>query len=175
VSVTAIDRIETARMTGERLTVEHADELAQLVCDPRVSCWLSASGQPPSEADIAAGLIDNGGHWDRYGYGLWLLRDRQTGAMVGRGGLHNTHIDGRNEIELAWAVVPDRWGAGLATELALACVALAFEELGMSELIALTQPHNIASRRVMLKAGFVYDRRVVHAGIPHVLYRRATA
>ncbi len=35
-----------------------------------------------------------------------------------------------------------------------------------------TLPDNLASRRVMGKAGFAYEREIEHAGLPHVLYRR---
>lgn len=40
-----------------------------------------------------------------------------------------------------------------------------------AELVAFTLPHNAASRRVMEKAGFAYERDTEHAGLPHVLYR----
>ena len=39
------------------------------------------------------------------------------------------------------------------------------------DLIAFTLPDNLASRRVMEKAGFAYEREILHAGLPHVLYR----
>jgi RimJ/RimL family protein N-acetyltransferase len=34
---------------------------------------------------------------------------------------------------------------------------------------------NRASRRVMEKLGFEYEREVVHANLPHVLYRLSTS
>jgi Acetyltransferase (GNAT) domain len=111
-------------------------------------------------------------HWDRYGFGQWLLRERITGAMVGRGGLQLTFVAGCNEVEVGWAIIPERWGQGLATELAVAAVEVAFDDLGVGELVAFTLPDNIASRRVMEKAGFTYERAIVHFGLPHVLYRR---
>ena len=63
-------------------------------------------------------------------------------------------------------------GEGLATELAFTAVDVGFEALELERLIAFTLPHNIASRRVMEKAGFTYEREIVHATLPHVLYRR---
>ena len=48
---------------------------------------------------------------------------------------------------------------------------MAFERLGMEELVCFTLTINRASQRVMEKAGFEYERDVVHAGQPHVLYR----
>jgi RimJ/RimL family protein N-acetyltransferase len=50
-------------------------------------------------------------------------------------------------------------------------VTVAFENLGMSDLVAFTLPINQASRRVMEKIGFSFERDIVHAGLPHVLYR----
>jgi RimJ/RimL family protein N-acetyltransferase len=69
--------------------------------------------------------------------------------------------------------VPERWRQGLATELARAAVEVAFDDLDLDEIVAFTLPDNIASRRVMEKAGFTYDRDIQRAGIPHVLYRRS--
>ena len=103
---------------------------------------------------------------------MWLLRDRETGEPVGRGGLQYTFTAGLHDVEAGWAILPDRWGQGLATELAHACVQVAFEQLGLRQIVAFTLPDNIASRRVMEKAGFEYERDIVHAGMPHVLYRR---
>jgi [ribosomal protein S5]-alanine N-acetyltransferase len=116
-------------------------------------------------------LGDKLDHWERYGFGLWLLRDRGTGAAVGRGGLQHTSVGGEDEIEAGWAISPERWGEGLATELALTCVAVAFEQLELEEIVAFTLPTNLASRRVMEKSGFAYEGEVTHEGLVHVLYR----
>jgi RimJ/RimL family protein N-acetyltransferase len=111
-------------------------------------------------------------HWERYGFGPWLMRDRATGAVVGRGGLQHTNaVEGR-PVEIAWAVAPSRWGEGLATELAFTSVDVGFETLELERLIAFTLPHNVASRRVMEKARFTYERDITHDDLPHVLYVR---
>jgi RimJ/RimL family protein N-acetyltransferase len=73
-------------------------------------------------------------------------------------------------LAVAWAVMPARWGEGLATELARVSVRVAFERLELAELVAITLPDNTASRRVMEKSGFRYDRDIVHVGLDHVLY-----
>jgi [ribosomal protein S5]-alanine N-acetyltransferase len=168
-----IDRLETAHMIFERQLPEHAEELFILLRDPRVARTLMPTGQPPSEAEVVDALRAKIDHWDRHGFGLWLLRDRATGEMVGRGGLQHTFVGGAGEIEVGWAIVPERWGQGLATELALTSVEVAFNDLKLREIVAFTLPDNVASRRVMEKAGFAYDRQVTHLGLPHVLYRRS--
>jgi [ribosomal protein S5]-alanine N-acetyltransferase len=171
-SVSSRDRVETPRLICERLRAEHAAELSSLLRDPRVARTLFPSGQPPSESDVIKNVDAKVMHWDRYGFGQWLLRERTTGAMVGRGGLQYTFVAGCNEVEVGWAIIPERWGQGLATELAMVAVEVAFDDVGLGELVAFTLPGNIASRRVMEKAGFAYERAIVHVGLPHVLYRR---
>jgi [ribosomal protein S5]-alanine N-acetyltransferase len=171
-STGTIERLETERMILERLHLEHGPEQLRLLLDPRVSASLwPRRGEPPTEADVLEGLRAKVEHWDRHGFGMWMARDRDTGEMVGRGGLQYTYTAGLNDVEAGWAIVPERWGQGLATELAHACVETAFDHLGLLELVAFTLPDNVASRRVMEKAGFTYERDIVHAGLPHVLYR----
>lgn len=166
-----LDRVQTARLILERLQPEHGPELAPLLLDPRVGATLWPRPEPPSETDMLESLAAKVDHWERYRFGMWLLRDRQTGQMVGRGGLQYTYTAGLNDVEAGWAIVPDRWGQGLATELGLACVEVAFNRLELLDIVAFTLPTNTASRRVMEKSGFEYERNIVHAGLPHVLYR----
>jgi RimJ/RimL family protein N-acetyltransferase len=165
-------RLETPRLRGEPLGPEHETEIARLALDPRVYGTLWPWSFPPTIADVRSSLGHQRDHWERDGFGLWLLRGRRSGEFIGRGGLQHTDVLGCQGVEVAWAIVPERWGLGLATEMALGAVKLAFGSLGLDEMIALTLPENIASRRVMEKSGFVYESRVEHGGLDHVLYRR---
>jgi [ribosomal protein S5]-alanine N-acetyltransferase len=168
----APERIETARMVLERLRIEHLDEVSRLLRDPRVAATGWPGGTPPSEREVMVSVEDKERHWQRYGFGMWLMRDRETGEMVGRGGLQWTfYVDDLDEVEVGWSVVPERWGQGLATELALASIDVAFGPLDLDRIVAFTTPDNVASRRVMEKSGFSYQRDILHVGLPHVLYQ----
>jgi len=171
-SAGTIERVETARMVLERLRPEHVAEERGLFLDPRIGATLWTRSRPPSDAEIVDGLEAKDDHWNRHGFGMWLLRDRSTGAAVGRGGLQYTYTAGLHDVEAAWVIFPERWGQGLATELAFTCVEVGFSQLGLRRIVAFTLPDNIASRRVMEKAGFEYERDIVHAQMPHVLYVR---
>jgi Cu+-exporting ATPase len=96
---------------------------------------------------------------------------REGRSFVARAGLRHTRVGGNDEVELAYALRSEYWGRGLATELAGAAVAVGFERLGLDDVVAFTLPTNRGSWRVMEKTGFEYERDVVHAGLPHVLYR----
>jgi RimJ/RimL family protein N-acetyltransferase len=165
------ERFESERLVYERIVREHADELASLMRDPDVMRTLWPSAIHPTEEQISSSLNRKVVHWERHGFGMWLLRERTSGEFLGRGGPQYTDVLSARAVEVGWAIVPARWGEGFATELAIASVDKVFTHLQLREVIAFTLPDNIASRRVMDKAGFAYEREIVHAGLPHVLYR----
>ena len=160
----SVDAFRTDRLLAERLREEHIGEIQRIHLDPNVMATL---GGLRSDEESAHYLRDNLDHWYRYGYGMWVFRDRAHGRFVGRAGLRNTHVGGNDEVELAYALMADYWGRGLATEI----LKLAFERLDLDDIVCFTLPTNRASQRVMEMAGFEYERDVVHAGTPHVLYR----
>jgi ribosomal-protein-alanine N-acetyltransferase len=114
-------------------------------------------------------------HWVRYGFGWYAFLDRETGGLIARGGPHRCHIAGRDEVEIGWAVTPERWNQGIATELGAASLEVAFGPRALADVVSFTLPDNLASRRVMEKLGFAYECDTVHAGWPHVLYRASTS
>ena len=87
-------------------------------------------------------------------------------------GPKRAHIAGRDEVEIGWTVMPERWNQGYATELGAASLAIAFGPLGLADVVSFTLPRNWASRRVMEKLGFAYERQTDYKGWPHVLYRK---
>jgi len=164
-----IERLVTPRLHGEPIAPRHRDGLIAMLGDPRVGATLGGAATPEDVDRQIAGMA---AHWAAHGFGWYAFTDRATGELVARGGPHETHIAGRDEVEIGWTVVPDRWGQGLATELGAASLDVAFGPLGLVDVVSFTLPDNVASRRVMEKLGFAYERDTIYAGLPHVLYRR---
>lgn len=161
----------TRRLVAEPLDLAtHEEELAVLHADARVMATLGGSTATPEKS--RAWLERNVRHGEEPGLGVFVFRDRGTGAFVGRGALRRIEIGGGEEVEVGYAVAAELWGRGYATEMARALAGHA-EAAGHRGLVAFTLPTNAASRRVMEKAGFRYERDVVHWDLPHVLYRRA--
>ncbi|HEX5983383.1 MAG TPA: GNAT family N-acetyltransferase [Solirubrobacterales bacterium] len=138
---------------------------------PEVEKWLRPPPLPPFTAQVLDELVEGDCfHWSDHGFGPWVLIDKQSGGFVGRGGLAWTSVEGTAEVELPWSIEPGLQGRGLATEAAMAAVEWA-RELRFEEVVALVLPANLASRRVAEKVGFAEDGEVVHAGLPHLLFR----
>jgi RimJ/RimL family protein N-acetyltransferase len=175
IAVPSLETFCTDRLIAERLRADHFDELRRMHRDPRVMATLAPASAPNggvlSDEETRRFLRRHLNHWDRRGFGLWVFRERVDGQFVGRAGLHSTNAGGKEEVELAYALMAEYWGWGFATEMAEGIMAVAFERLHMTEVVCFTLTTNRASQRVMEKVGFEYERDIVHAGLPHVFYR----
>lgn len=163
--------LTTERLVGTRLRAKDVDMLCELHRDPAVMATL---GGVRTDEQTRAYLAENLEHWQEHGFGLWIFCDRTTGAFVGRGGLRHVVLEGRSEVEVTYALTRETWGKGFATEIATAALHVAFLQLGLQDLVAFAIPENAASRRVMEKAGFRFERDIVHRDQRHVLYRIRT-
>lgn len=99
---------------------------------------------------------------------LWKLVAKDEGALIGFCGIQP--LEDTSDIEIGWWLARDRWGQGLATEAARAALRDAFERVGLTRVVAVAQPSNRASIRVMEKLGMKYERDAAPRGIPAVLY-----
>lgn len=162
----------TARLSGRPIAATDFGRIRSIHSDARAAATLAADGQPFSKAHTRHALHSWKKHWDDHGFGVWLFHT-MDGEFVGYAGAMHASIDGKPEVEVLYALRSDFWGNQFATEMARAVVRFAFERLGATELVAYTLPTNVASRRVMEKCGFEYEKETVHAGLRHVLYRLA--
>jgi RimJ/RimL family protein N-acetyltransferase len=90
--------------------------------------------------------------------GLWATIERSTGEFLGRCGLLPWHIDGKDEVELAFMIRKERWREGFATEASLGIIDHAQHVLGLRRLVCLVMPGNVASAGVARKVGMSLER-----------------
>lgn len=92
------------------------------------------------------------------------VEGRDSGRLIGY--IHLTPPEWLPEVmpavEIGWRLDPPWWGRGLATEGAHAVLAYGFETIGLSEILSIYQPENVASGRVMERLGMGLDRRTRH-------------
>jgi [ribosomal protein S5]-alanine N-acetyltransferase len=83
-----------------------------------------------------------------------------TGEIIGRVLLRIMSLYGVNEIELGYSYAPSHWGQGIATEVAVACLAQAVAHFQFPRFVAITDPGHERSQHVLRKLGFV-DQGVI--------------
>jgi GrpB-like predicted nucleotidyltransferase (UPF0157 family)/GNAT superfamily N-acetyltransferase len=132
---------------------------------------ISALSEAFTIEQIKEKLAWNLSQWQKNGFGLWMFYLQGSNEWVGRGGLRRIIIDGAEQVELNYVLLPNFWQQGFATEIGRACCEIAFEVFRLDQIVAFTALSNKASQRVMQKLGFEFEKEILHDNTPCVLYR----
>ncbi len=163
--------LETPRLILRRLTLDDLDALAELYRDPAVRRFFPEGTLTRAETlEELEWIIDV--YYGRYGYGLWATILKETGELIGRCGLLPWTLEGRFEVEVAYALARAYWGRGLATEAAQGIVDYAINELHMTRLICLIDADNAASQNVARKLGMTFEKEICDDKGPALMYAR---
>ncbi|MDA0163710.1 GNAT family N-acetyltransferase [Solirubrobacter ginsenosidimutans] len=152
----ALSDVTTERLQLSRWDVAlHTPALTRLNACPVAVRYLN-DGVPYTAPESAAQSRRFAAHWEQHGFGLWAVRVRATGEVIGFTGLSHPLWFPRvaHEVEVGWRLHPSAWGNGYATEAGRAAVAAARTSLGLSRLIAVIDPENVASIAVAKRLGF---------------------
>lgn len=159
--------LQTDRLLLRRFTNDDVDALVELDSDPEVTHFIT-NGEATPRAEVEQSVLPRFlWYYDTYpGYGFWAVIEKATGDFIGWFHLRpNPDHPIPDEPELGYRLRRAAWGRGYATEGSRALVDRAFAELGASRVFAETMAVNVASRRVMEKAGMRLVREF-HADWP---------
>ena len=84
-----------------------------------------------SRREAWLGMAQWRGQWELRATGQFAVEERASGRFVGRAGLHRPEQDDWPGVEVGWALHPDAWGRGYATEAGAASLAYAFDVMGL--------------------------------------------
>ena len=143
--------IETRRLVLRPIARSDTEALRRISNEPLVRRYLWDS-EPVSGEKIREVIDESARMFSAEGIGLFGVRLRGTQEIVGFCGFMRD-ADGPGEVELAYELVPDLWGRGIATEAARACLRYAFLEWGLDRVVAGVDAPNAASTRVLEKLG----------------------
>ena len=151
--------LETERLRLRRLEHDDVEHLVELDSDPQVMRFING-GRATTRCEIENEVLPAFlGHYERYGgLGFWGVEEKSTGRFVGWFHLRPAEGAPAGEFELGYRLLRSAWGKGYATEGSRALIDKAFAELGVDRVVASTMVVNVASRRVMEKAGLRFVR-----------------
>ncbi len=162
--------VETNRVVLCRPSMDDVDALFGLWSDPETMRYIGDGNGWPRERIVERTQKAIRVQTER-GMCFWTARLKKCGSVIGQGGLVPIAFDG-DEIELGYRLGKAYWGKGYATEIARAAAEYGLGELGLTDLVAVCFPENVASRRVLKKVGFVeVGESGLYYGVPTVVYR----
>lgn len=142
----------TERTMVREITLEDLDELYALYDGEGITDYTEPLYERQKEEAYTSSYIAYMYYY--YGYGMWIVRDRKTGALVGRAGIEHRDIGNEVLMELGYLIGKQYQNKGYATEVCEAILAYAKEEIGISELHCFIHPDNHASLHLAEKLGF---------------------
>lgn len=145
-----IPKFETARLILREYQSTDLDYFLSMLGDREVIRYLLRTDPWPRES-VEKWLNSSQTGWDEKGYSFWILEHKDNNRPIGWGGLN--WLPDSEETEVLYALDRPFWGQGLATEVARFSVKYGFEVIGLEEIVGLVVPENIASARVLEKAG----------------------
>lgn len=124
-----------------------------LVQDARVMAMITgrAIGHVEARRDYDRILSSNAIHPD---LGHYRIIDAHTECCIGLGKLELTTV-GAEIAELGYMLLPDYWGKGIAGQTAASLVTRARKIPTLHRLVAIIDPANTASRKILINQGFV--------------------
>ncbi|HEX5809273.1 MAG TPA: GNAT family N-acetyltransferase, partial [Anaerolineales bacterium] len=92
------------------------------------------------------------------GFGLYLMEMKDTHEPMGMCGLIKR--DTLEDVDIGYALLPRFWSQGYAVEAAQAMKDYARDVIGLKRLVAITDPANQGSIRVLEKIGLRFEKMV---------------
>ena len=157
--------LETERLILRPLVEDDVDAIYAMRGDADVMRFIR---EPQNRRESANWIELVSSRWQDEKIGFCAMIEKSSNEFVGWCGIWR--LKETKELEIGYAVAKKFWGKGLATEAALEFLGYAFEKLGSEKIVAVAQPENAPSRRVMEKLGMSYDYTGVFYGSDLVCY-----
>jgi RimJ/RimL family protein N-acetyltransferase len=110
-------------------------------------------------ADAEAYIRDGPGRsYEAHGFGLYLVEEKGGRVPVGVCGLLKR--ESLDDVDVGFALLPEFESRGYAYEAAQATLDYGRDVLGLSRIVAIVDPENTASVRLLTKLGMEYERAV---------------
>ncbi|HEY6817250.1 MAG TPA: GNAT family N-acetyltransferase, partial [Croceibacterium sp.] len=132
--------LETERLVLRAIEERDLDGWASLLADPASARFIGGVVERPA---AWRGMATMAGSWSLKGFGMFSIVEKASGRWIGRAGPWQP--EGWPGSEVGWALLPDAWGHGYATEAATAAIDWAFANLGWTDVIHTIDPLNAAS------------------------------
>ena len=153
-----MNTLETERLSVRHLSANDANFLIELLNDP--SFIQNIGDRGVRTVQDAQAYVQNGpaASYAKNGFGLDLVILKDTGEPIGICGLIKRAT--LNDVDIGYAFLPRHWSKGYAVEAALAVKQYAKNIIGLNRIVAIVDPANSGSIRVLEKIGFTFEKMV---------------
>lgn len=146
--------VETSNFKLVVPSVVHAEMYEQFYTDAEAS---KMYGGPLTQEQTWARLKADVGSWQLLGFGVWVIQSKDDGRYIGTCGFWKGKAW---PTELTWWVLPEARGRGVATQVSLAALNVAYNSWHWEAVETYMNDDNHAARRLVKKLGGEKVRRM---------------
>jgi len=150
--------LETDRLILRQFSTEDAEFILELVNEPSFIQNIGDRGVRTLEDARSYILRVAITSYEKNGFGLYLVLLKESDESIGMCGLIKR--DGLEDVDIGYAFLPRYWSKGYAMEAARAVKDYARDVIGLKRLVAITDPENEGSIRILEKIGLKYEKMV---------------
>jgi RimJ/RimL family protein N-acetyltransferase len=150
--------LKTERLLIRQFTVEDTEFIVELLNQPSFIRFIGDKKVRTIEDArnyIQTGPLDS---YKRYGFGSCMVQLKDTNEPIGMCGLLKR--DALEHPDLGFAFLPEAWGKGYAFEAASAALLQARDVLRLGRILAITNPDNDSSMKLLNRLGFQFERLI---------------
>jgi RimJ/RimL family protein N-acetyltransferase len=160
-------RLETERLILRPFEPGDAEDIHAVYSDPTTFEYLRA-GPSESIEDTREVLARLEQRLRERGFAMGAVVERSSGRVIGDCGLQ--HLEDGPQVEVGYRMGREYRGRGYTTEATRAWLTYGLDTLGLERIVAVARPANVASTRVMEKAGMRFVGPGHHYGADTVVY-----
>jgi len=150
---------ESDRLVYNKFTNSHFPDYTRLVTQEEVMRHITGNALNMDEAKIRFQVaLDADQNLDDMGF--LAVTEKKSGAFIGLGKIVPFE---NNMTEIGYALLPEFWGKGYASEITKRLIDYAKKLGNIKELIGVVDPENQPSIHVLTKQNFVYYRQVLNS------------
>jgi RimJ/RimL family protein N-acetyltransferase len=146
----AAPEFETERLLVRRWRDSDVPALLAVYGDADAMRWVG-DGRALTQSECIQWLAVTRRNYEQRRYGMFAIEDRSTRGTIGFCGI--VHPGGQPQPEVKYALLRSHWGKGYATEAVTGLIAYGARAHCLTFIMATAAPQNLASHRVLLKAG----------------------
>jgi len=161
------NKVETKRLILRQFTESDWEDLHHYYSSDAATKF--TVGRPFTEGETWRTMCSMIGHWQVRGYGPYAIEERQSGRVLGTAGFWFPNDWPSPEIK--WALAPDYWGKGFASEAARAVQKIGQDFLPHISLISFINADNHASIQLAKAIGACFEEEVPFRGAQWHIYR----
>ncbi|MQR01614.1 GNAT family N-acetyltransferase [Glaciimonas soli] len=150
--------LETERLILRTINVEDAAFYLALINSPGWLAYIGDRGIRTLEAAKEMVIAGPMAAQKRVGFSFYLTALKDSEEPIGICGLMKR--EGLDDVDIGYAFMPEFWGKGYAYESASAVLAYGKNTLKLPRIVAITNPANHASIKVVEKIGLKFEKMV---------------